>query len=100
MSAAPMGLSRAGRGSRSGPEATRDIVYRVRLKDEDPAAVFPADRRQELRPARGVHAATLEVRTAGPDVGPPGPPRVADEFTRPNPMINSEDPAVVGLMKK
>jgi transglutaminase-like putative cysteine protease len=83
-----------------GPEATRDIVYRVRLKDEDPSAVFPADRRQQVRAAQGPGGATLEVRTAGPSVGAPGPERVADEFLKPNPLINSEDPAVVGLMRK
>lgn len=83
-----------------GPEATRAILYRVRLKDEDPAAVFPLDRRQEVRPGQGTHTALLEVRTAGKDSGPTGPERVADEFLKPNPLINSEDPAVVGLMRK
>jgi transglutaminase-like putative cysteine protease len=82
------------------PEATRDIVYRVVLKDEEPSAVFPADRRQEVRPAQGSGAAILEVRTAGQTVGSPGPERVADEFLKPSPLVNSEDPAVVGLMRK
>ncbi|HEX8201877.1 MAG TPA: transglutaminase-like domain-containing protein [Isosphaeraceae bacterium] len=82
------------------PEATRDIVYRVVLKDEDPATVFPADRRQEVRRAQQPGGATLEVRTAGPATGTAGPEAVAEEFLKPNPLVNSEDPAVVGLMRK
>jgi transglutaminase-like putative cysteine protease len=53
-----------------------------------------------IRPAQGDHIAMLEVRTAGPAAGTPGPERVAEEFSRPNPLVNSEDAAVVGLMRK
>jgi transglutaminase-like putative cysteine protease len=82
------------------PESTRAVVYRVRLQDEDPAAVFPSDRRQRVRPAPGTHTAVLEVQTAGKDAGAAGPERVADEFLRPSPMINSADPAIVDLARK
>jgi hypothetical protein len=82
------------------PEATRDVVYRVTLTDGDPAKVIPTDRRQTLRPGKTPRAALLEVRTAGPNEGAPGPDRVSDEFLQPNTLITSQDPLVVSLARR
>jgi hypothetical protein len=77
------------------PEATRDIVYRVRLQDDDPMQVFPADRRQKVKKGTDEHTAMIEVRTAGPDQGEQGPADVGEEFLRANPQINCGDAKVI-----
>ncbi len=84
------------------PEQTREVVYRVTAngKGDDPADLFPADRRQTWRVDKGSKSATLTVKTAGPDAGQPGSEAVDAAFTRPNPLVNSEDPTIVGLMRK
>ena len=79
------------------PGATRDVRYVVRLKDENPAAVFPTDRRQTIRPAARPNEAILAVKTAGPDDGAPEAPPADDVFLRPNAMITSQDARVVRL---
>jgi transglutaminase-like putative cysteine protease len=42
----------------------------------------------------------LEVKTAGPNDGMPGPEEVDDQYRRPNAMITSEDPAVIQFARK
>ena len=76
---------------------TRTIRYRVTLKDDDPATLFPADRRQSIRPGGrfrgpgGAHrrAQRRHARPRGPGADTP-----------PNPQVNSDDPRVVAHMKK
>ncbi|MFO0959968.1 MAG: transglutaminase-like domain-containing protein [Isosphaeraceae bacterium] len=82
------------------PERTRAVVYQVGVTGSDPASLFPADRRQKTRPGRQAGTTVLEVRTAGPNDGEAGPEAVGDEYTQPNPQINSADPRVVGHMKR
>lgn len=82
------------------PEATRDVLYRVTLKTDDPAAIIPADRRQSLKTGAGPNEATLEIKTAGPDAGAPGPETVENEYLRSNPLITSADPLVASLARK
>ena len=77
------------------PENSRDILYKVSLADADPAAFFPNDRRQALKPAAEPRTVTLTVRTAGPTEGQPGEATVGDEYLRPNPLVTSADPQVV-----
>ena len=80
--------------------STRQILYRVRMKADDPAEIFPNDRRQTLRRTNDPKSAILEVRTAGPTDGAAGPKPDGDEFLKPNTQINSTDPRVVDLMKQ
>jgi transglutaminase-like putative cysteine protease len=90
------------------PGATRSATYRVSLKDADPTQVIPADRRQSLKPdgdgdrdgAKAKNTALLEVKTAGPDAGDPGPAQVDPVFLRPNAMIDSEDARIVELTRQ
>jgi hypothetical protein len=82
------------------PERTRSILYQVALKDNDPAAIFPTDRRQTLRPSSTPGTMVLHVRTSGRDEGEAGPDRVDDAYLEPNPQINSNDPRIVALAKQ
>ena len=82
------------------PSASRAATYRVTLKDDDPAQVIPADRRQSLKPGGAKNAGLLEVQTAGPDAGKAGPAEVEPEYLRPNAMIDSADERVVELSRK
>ena len=84
----------------SNPENSRDILYKVTLNDSPPSEVFPNDRRQSIRPGPDSRSAFLEIKTAGPDAGQPGPETVAPEFTRSNPFITSDDPRVITLSKR
>ena len=79
------------------PGASRLATYRVSLKDDDPAQVIPADRRQSLKPGGAKNTAILEVKTAGLDAGEAGPAEVEPEYLRPNAMIDSADARVVEL---
>lgn len=80
-------------------EKTRNIVYRVRLEEADPAQVFPADQRQTVRPASADGWSVLEVRSDSPST-PATAASSSDEDLRPNPLINSDDPQVVSHMRK
>ncbi len=82
------------------PETKRDITYRVSLKSDDPTQVFPADRRQTLRPGPAPNSAILEVKTAGPNDGAADPRAVEEQYLRPNALVTSQDPAVVGFARK
>jgi len=81
-------------------ESTRDVRYRISLKNEDPARVFPTDRRQTVAPGSRKNEVILTVKTAGPDAGAPEPGGDDPVFLRPNAMITSEDSRVVGLSRK
>ena len=61
------------------PSASRLATYRISLKDDDPAQVVPADRRQSLKPGGAKNTMILDVKTAGPDAGAPGPAEVEPE---------------------
>jgi transglutaminase-like putative cysteine protease len=80
---------------------TRDIVYRVTLKEGQPKDLFPSDQRQNLTPDGAADRARLEVRTESRTPralqGGPGPDEAC---LRPNPLINSEDATVIEHMRK
>jgi hypothetical protein len=78
---------------------TRDIVYRLSVTGEDPRKLIPSDHRQTLQPDAS-SSALMEIRADDPNSGEPGPESVADEYLRPNPLVNSDDPEVIRLMKK
>lgn len=76
------------------PENTRYVKYRLTLKDEDPAQVFPVDRRQTIQRGDAPNTVFLEVRTAGPTDGETGPAEVDPQYLRPNALISCEDDRV------
>ena len=82
------------------PESSRDVVYKVTMKDDVPGQVFPADRRQAVTPGADPKTATLQVKTAGPEAGAPGPEAVGPEFLRANAMITSDDARVIALSRQ
>jgi hypothetical protein len=82
------------------PETTRDVRYRVTLRDGDPGQVIPSDRRQSLQAGKLPGEAILEVKTAGPEAGAPGEASVDPVFLQPNAMVTSRDPTVVALAAK
>ena len=78
---------------------TRDIRYKITLRSEEPAKVFPNDRRQTISPGSSPNEVFLDVKTAGPNVGQAGPETVDNVFLRPNAMITSADVQVVSFAK-
>jgi hypothetical protein len=82
------------------PESRRTILYKLTLANAEPSDLFPADRRQTLKAANGPMTALLEVKTAGPNDGAPGPETVGPEYLRSNPFITSTDSRVVSLARE
>ena len=82
------------------PIATREIVFDLTLKDDDPAKVFPSDRRQTLTPGTKPGTARLIVKTAGPDDGAAKPETIDPKNLRANALITSEDARVVALARQ
>ncbi|MCA1686210.1 MAG: transglutaminase-like domain-containing protein [Planctomycetia bacterium] len=79
------------------PGATRDVRYRLTLKDDEPSQVVPTDRRQSMTPGSSRNAVILEVKTAGPDSGAPGVEAVDPIYLKPNALITSRDGRVIEL---
>lgn len=82
----------------SQPEATRSAVLNLVMKGERADVVFPNDDRQQVTMGTDGRA-VLRVKTVGPGEGT-AVKEVADEYIRPNPMVNSEDARVVALAKR
>jgi hypothetical protein len=82
------------------PRQTRYVEYRLTLKDDVPAELFPTDRRQTAKPGPNNKTVILTVQTRGLADGEPGPAQVDPEFLRPNGMVTSEDEDVKRLAKK
>lgn len=84
------------------PGATRDVRYRVTLKDEDPTEVIPTDRRQSFASTKGSkkNEAILIVKTAGPEAGAAGDEKADPVYLRPNALITSHDNRVIELAAK
>jgi hypothetical protein len=90
------------RTTRPFPDATktRNVVYNVTLKDGDLASTFPRDQRQTLQEGSTGGTGRLEVRTDGPRTGTADASRPGEEYLRPNPLINSDDPRVVAYARR
>ena len=82
------------------PYESRQVVYNLVMKGDEPAKHFPNDRRQTVTPDSDPSRARIVVATAGPEVGEPGPEVVDAQYLRPNAMIESEDARVVALEKQ
>ena len=63
------------------PRQTRYVQYRLSLKDDDPAQIFPSDGRQGFVATAGKNSAVLNVVTGGPTEGQAGPAEVDAQFT-------------------
>jgi hypothetical protein len=82
------------------PERVGYVKYRLTLKDEDPAQIFPADNRQTIQPGPVKNTIYLEVRTSGPTDGQAGPVEVDPRYLQPNGLVTSEDEDVQRLAKR
>jgi hypothetical protein len=78
----------------SNPEATRGVTYKVTMPDVNPAELFPTDARQSIKSTGAPNSAILEVSTASPFVGQPGPEAVAPEYLATNTYITCTDRVV------
>jgi transglutaminase-like putative cysteine protease len=75
----------------SDPRRTTYVQYRLTLKDGDPAGVFPADDRQEIKPAGDKNSLILNVFSRGPQDGNGGPAEVDPTYLKSNGIITSDD---------
>jgi hypothetical protein len=82
------------------PEQTRQIKYRMLLKNGNAAGVFPSDSRQSAQAGPDASTAILEVRSIGPADGQPGPDQVDREYTEPNALVTSQDTRVRSLARE
>ena len=80
------------------PHESRRVVYRVRLRDREPADVFPDSMGQSVE-ARGAHEAEVTVTALRPDHSSPSPnaspPTPADLAA--NSLVQTEDAKVLEL---
>lgn len=85
------------------PRASRRAVYRVELRDGDPAAAFVVGLTQQIR-STGPHTAEIAVSSVDPRAAGDVPAAAATKPTpddlAPNSLIQSDDPAIVALVPK
>ena len=78
---------------------TRNVRYKVTIKEDNVADLVPADRRQTLSVGSNTSVAFLDVKTAGPNIAGTDPtPDPA--YSQPNALINSDDARVIELTRK
>jgi hypothetical protein len=82
------------------PEQTRQVKYRITLKNGDPKETIPTDSRQSVAIDGKGNEAILEVKTAGPLDGQPGPTEVDSQYLKPNVLITSADSRVRSLSEQ
>jgi transglutaminase-like putative cysteine protease len=80
------------------PYATTAAVYRVTYKgDDDPATVFSADDRQQVKNLKGK---VFELHVRAPEPGADGGAKAGDEFTQSSYFINCDDARVKELARR
>jgi hypothetical protein len=82
------------------PEQTRNVRYRISLRDVDPAQVIPTDARQTIQPDGSANSAFLEVKAVGPLDGTPTADEVDPQYLKPNTLVTSEDIRVRSLAQR
>lgn len=82
------------------PRRTSYVQYRITLKGEDPAQIFPTDGRQTIQARPDKNSLILNVVSAGPDDGTAGPAEVEAQFVRSNGIITSDDEQVRSLARR
>ncbi len=80
-------------------ETVRQAKFSLKSTDLALGEMIPGDIRQKLIADPGSTAGTLEVTTQDRNSGPEGPEQVAEEFTLPSPLINSDDSRVQEIAK-
>jgi hypothetical protein len=80
--------------------AARAATYNITLTGSDPATIFPADQRQQFTPGSTAGTGQLAVRTDSPLAGAPAASPPDAQYTRANPLINSDDAGVQALMRR
>ncbi len=76
------------------PTTSRRLTYKLTLSGGDLASVLPNDQRQTLT-ATTTEKGELAVRTETFTSGAAGAATVAEEYLRPNPLINCDDSVVL-----
>jgi len=82
------------------PDRTRQITYRITIKDEDAAQLIPTDSRQTVQPEAGKSSAIIVIRSAGPLDGKPKADAVDPQYLKPNTLVTSEDRRVRTLTQQ
>jgi hypothetical protein len=82
------------------PRRTTYVKYRLTLKDEEPAKVFPADGRQTIEPGPDKNSLIMNVLATGPADGDAGPVVVDAQFVRSNAIVSSDDERVKALANR
>jgi transglutaminase-like putative cysteine protease len=81
-------------------EETRDVVYAIKLTNQNVADIFPDDQRQTVKAGASPSEGQLEVRTDGPNAGSPVAAEPLDPYTRANPLLDSDDEVVQAHTRK
>jgi hypothetical protein len=85
------------------PRSSRRAVYRVELRDGDPAAAFVSGLTQHVR-STGPHAAEVTVSSIDPraagESGAASEVKPTADDTEPNGLIQSDDPAIVAMAQQ
>lgn len=82
------------------PDQTRQVAYRVTIKDDDAAQLIPADARQSVQPGADKSSVALVITTAGPPDGEPRPEQAKEEYIKANALVTSDDERVRSLTKQ
>jgi transglutaminase/protease-like cytokinesis protein 3 len=82
------------------PRRTTYVQYRLTIKDEDAAQIFPVDRRQTAQPGADKTSLIMNVQIAGPSDGAPAEAPADAQFLRPNAMVTSGDERIVSLARR
>jgi hypothetical protein len=76
------------------PDRTRQVAYRITIKDDNATELIPADARQSVLPGPDKSSVILTITSAGPLDGKPGPEEADSQYTKPNALITSDDQRV------
>jgi len=82
------------------PDRTRQVKYRLTLKEGNPAEAIATDTRQTFQPGPDGNTAILEVKRIGPLDGVPGPTEVDPQYLKPNALVTSHDKQVRALAQR
>lgn len=80
------------------PVKTRSVVYQVTLTAGELRDLFPDDHRQTLT-LESPLSGKLVVKSDSPNQGDPAASPPGEEYLRPNPLINSDDPRIIQHMR-
>jgi transglutaminase-like putative cysteine protease len=82
------------------PDKTRQVAYRIKIKDDDAGQVIPADSRQKVQPGEDKSTVTLAITSMGPLDGEAGPEEPGPEYLKANALVTSGDQRVRSLAQR